>query len=274
MFTLFFFILSVNLRTKQTLPTTRANFPTPYFSTMFKTNKTKIIATLGPSSHREEDILSLIEAGVDVARINLSHGDRASHSHFIATVKHSRDISGKGTAILLDTRGPEIRVGELGAGIMLEEGDTVTFGNKGTTGKEIPTNYDKLSQDVGPGDFILLDDGKMRLLVLGTRDGDVTARTIVGGLLQSRKRVSLPDVDVNLPSITDQDEADIIFGVQQGVDFIAASFVRRADDVWEVRKVIEKAGGNQAIIAKIENRQGVENLQDILEAADGLMVAR
>ncbi len=241
---------------------------------MFKTNKTKIIATLGPSSYKDQDILSLIEAGMDVARINLSHGDRASHAHLIATVKHSRTMSGKGTAILLDTRGPEIRVGELGYGIMLDQGNIITFSNSGTAENSIPTNYDKLADDVGPGDYILLDDGKIRVRVLSTNNGDVTVRIIVGGLLQSRKRVSLPDVHVNLPSITAQDEADIIFGVQQGVDFIAASFVRRADDVWEVRKVIERAGGNQAIIAKIENRQGVDNLEEILEAADGLMVAR
>jgi len=241
---------------------------------MFETNKTKIIATLGPSSYEEEDVLSLVEAGMDVARINLSHGDRQSHYQMIEAVRRSREISGKGTAILLDTRGPEIRVGELGGGVLLEKGDVVTFSNKGAGDITIPTNYNRLSQDVEAADFILLDDGKMRLRVLSTGDGDVTAQTIVGGLLQSRKRVSLPDVNVNLPSITVQDEADIIFGVEQGVDFIAASFVRREEDVWEVRRVIEKAGGNQAIIAKIENRQGVENLPEILDAADGLMVAR
>jgi len=241
---------------------------------MFETNKTKIIATLGPSSYEEEDVLSLVEAGMDVARINLSHGDRQSHYQMIEAVRRSREISGKGTAILLDTRGPEIRVGELGGGVLLEKGDVVTFSNKGAGDITIPTNYNRLSQDVEAADFILLDDGKMRLRVLSTGDGNVTAQTIVGGLLQSRKRVSLPDVNVNLPSITVQDEADIIFGVEQGVDFIAASFVRREEDVWEVRRVIEKAGGNQAIIAKIENRQGVENLPEILDAADGLMVAR
>ena len=241
---------------------------------MFKTNKTKIIATLGPSSFEEEAILSLVEAGMDVARINLSHGDHESHSILIDRVKRSRDKSGKGTAILLDTRGPEIRVGELGAGIMLNKGETVTFGNLKPGGDSIPTNYDRLSRDLKPGDIILLDDGKMRLTVLGTSAQEVSAQVVVGGLLQSRKRVSLPDVEVNLPSITDKDEKDIIFGVQQGVDFIAASFVRCADDVWEVRKVIEEAGGNQAIIAKIENRQGVLNLAEILDAADGLMVAR
>ena len=241
---------------------------------MYETNKTKIIATLGPSSHNEEDILSLIEAGMDVARINLSHGDHDSHAHYIQTIKHTRDISGKGTAILLDTRGPEIRVGELGEGRQLNEAEIIVLSSNPETENAIQVNYDKLSQDVSSGDYILLDDGKLRIQVVNSYNGSVTAKVIVGGLLHSRKRVSLPDVDVNLPSITEQDEADIIFGVQQDVDFIAASFVRRASDVWVVRKVIEKAGGNQDIIAKIENRQGVENLQEILEAADGLMVAR
>ena len=241
---------------------------------MYETNKTKIVATLGPSSHKEEDILSLIEAGMDVARINLSHGDHDSHAHYIRTIRHTRDISGKGTAILLDTRGPEIRVGELGPGRILTEGDIIILTSIAGSENTILVNYDKIADDVAPGNFILLDDGKMRLHVTGCEKGSVTARVIVGGLLTSRKRVSLPDVDVNLPSITDQDREDIIFGVKNNVDFIAASFVRRADDVWEVRKVIEEAGGNQDIIAKIENRQGVENLTEIIDAADGLMVAR
>ena len=269
---LFFFLHSGNL-----LPTVRKRLlnPSDYRSnTMYQTNKTKIVATLGPSSNCKEDILSLVEAGMDVARINLSHGDRKSHAHFIEAVTQSRDISGKGTAILLDTRGPEIRVGELGEGTLLEENQQVTLSCTKCSDNAIEVNYDKIADDVSPGDFILLDDGKMRLQVLSCTENDVTAKVIVGGLLHSRKRVSLPDVNVNLPSITDEDRADIIFGVQHGVDFIAASFVRRADDVWEVRKVIEEAGGNQNIIAKIENRQGVENLQEILDAADGLMVAR
>jgi len=241
---------------------------------MYELNKTKIIATLGPSSHTEQDILSLIDAGMDVARINLSHGDRESHAHCIETVTRSREISGKGIAILLDTRGPEIRVGNLGNGRALTFGNIVVFSNREECEDAIPTNYAKLSKDVQPGGFLLLDDGKLRVRVIRTDDHDVTAQVVVGGLLQSNKRVSIPDVSVNLPSITHQDEADIIFGVENGVDFIAASFVRRADDVWEVRKVIEAAGGNQSIIAKIENRQGVKNLQEILEVADGLMVAR
>ena len=241
---------------------------------MLATNKTKIVATLGPSSTSEEDIHALVEAGMDVARINLSHGDRHSHAHYIKTLQRSRELTGKATAILIDTRGPEIRVGELSEAITLTTGDLVTLSFGSREENKIPINYEFLHQDVKPGDFLLLDDGKMRLQVIRSEQNDIITRVLVGGLLQSRKRVSVPDVEVRLPSITDQDEEDIIFGVHHEVDFIAASFVRRAEDIEVVRSVVREAGGNQAIIAKIENRQGVDNLQEILNTADGLMVAR
>jgi pyruvate kinase len=241
---------------------------------MYKTNKTKIVATLGPSCQTEEIIISLINSGMDVARINLSHGDHESHARFIATTRQTRQQTGKWTAILLDTRGPEIRVGQLGDGRRLEENEVVIFSGNSADTECIPVNYKGIATDVSTYDFILLDDGKMRLQVEKVEGERVYARVIVGGLLHSQKRVSLPDIDVNLPSITEQDREDISFGVSQGVDFIAASFVRKADDVQVVRSVIEAAGGSQWIIAKIENRQGVENLDEILDAADGLMVAR
>ena len=242
---------------------------------MYLTNKTKIIATIGPSCQTDEKIEVLVEAGMDVARINLSHGNRDSHNQAIESVKKARQKTGRKTALLLDTRGPEIRVGELGKGRLLKERDTVIFSSSQESGPNVtPVNYDGFADDVSVDDFILLDDGKMRLQVTATDDDTVTTRVLVGGLLHSRKRVSLPDISVNLPSITEEDRRDIIFGVEQEVDFIAASFVRKADDVMVVRQLIEEHGGNQAIIAKIENRQGVENLDEILAAADGLMVAR
>lgn len=241
---------------------------------MYLKNKTKIIATLGPSSQTEEEILALIEAGMDVARINLSHGDRNSHVQLIKSLKQTRNISGKDTAILLDTRGPEIRVGDLSNKLLLKQGSSLFLSSDKTIDNAIYVDYADLADNAAPGSFILLDDGKIRLQVIETVNGVVKTKVIVGGILTSRKRVSLPEININLPSITDKDIADIIYGVQQGVDFIAASFVRRADDVRDIRKVIEDAGGNQAVIAKIENRQGVMNLVEILEAADGLMVAR
>ena len=241
---------------------------------MYKKNKTKIVATLGPSCKSERSILELISAGVDVFRINLSHGDRQSHAEAIKNVKRAREKLGRATAILLDTRGPEIRVGELYKGTYLNIGDTIVLSSNQEMVGAIPVNYDKLADDVSTGDIILLDDGKMKMQVTDTGDKLVSAQVLVGGMLHSRKRVSLPDIEVNLPSLSEKDRDDIIFGVAQEVDFFAASFVRKVEDVENVRQVIKECGGNQAIIAKIENRQGVNNLNEILAAADGLMVAR
>ncbi len=239
-------------------------------------NKTKIIATLGPATESEEKIVELIRAGMNVARINLSHGERDSLAESIERVKRARRIAGTYTAILLDTRGPEIRVGDLCEPLQLKAGEEliITADHAGCAANRISVNYPGLITDVRPGNRILLDDGKLELLVERIENGEVFTRILVSGKLSSRKRVSLPDCTVNLPSLTEKDELDIAFGVQQEVDFIAASFVRKADDVWAVRKIIEENGGHQAIIAKIENRQGVENLEEILQAAEGLMVAR
>ena len=241
---------------------------------MYKKNKTKIVATLGPSCKSERSIIELIGAGMDVVRINLSHGDRQAHTEKIENVRRAREKTGRITAILLDTRGPEIRVGELGTGTFLNSGDTIVLSSGEEKPDTIPVNYDKFGQDVSAGSVILLDDGKMKLQVTHTDGTLVTAQVLVGGMLNSRKRVSLPDIEVNLPSLSEKDRDDIIFGVAQEVDFFAASFVRKAEDVENVRQVIRECGGNQAIIAKIENRQGVNNLTEILETADGLMVAR
>lgn len=239
-------------------------------------NKTKIIATLGPGTDTEERIIQLIRAGMNVARINLSHGDRASHGRFIELVKRARRTAGTYTAILLDTRGPEIRVSDLARPLDLLAGKTLTITADHSSCSDdcIGVNYPGLADDVRPGTRILLDDGKLALVVESIAAGDILTRILVGGRLSSRKRVSLPDCVVNLPSLTEEDESDIAFGVMQEVDFIAASFVRKADDVWAIRRILEENGGRQAIIAKIENRQGVDNLEEILNAAEGLMVAR
>ena len=238
-------------------------------------NKTKIIATLGPGTTTKKKIVELIRAGMNVARINLSHGDRASHARFIDLVKQARRAAGTCSAILLDTRGPEIRVDDLIQPLILQTGKTLIITHHpGSSRNRISVNYPGLAEDVRQGSRILLDDGKLALQVERIEDGDVHTRILVGGKLSSRKRVSLPDCNVNLPSLTEQDRLDIAFGVEQKVDFIAASFVRKADDIWAVRKILEDNGGKQAIIAKIESRQGVENLEEILQAADGLMVAR
>ena len=238
--------------------------------------KTKIIATLGPKTQTVDQIVEFIKAGMNVARINLSHGNRASHEHLIALVKEARQKAGADTAILLDTRGPEMRVQEMAKGIDLIKGQELTICPTPSQGlaNRIGINYPGFAQDVQNGCRLLLDDGKLILEITAINGDEVTTKVLTGGHLRSRKRVALPGLAINLPSLSEEDEADIAFGVNQGVDFFAASFVRHADDVKTVRKIIEACGGHQAIIAKIENRQGVENINEILEAAEGLMVAR
>jgi pyruvate kinase len=213
---------------------------------------------------------------MNVARINLSHGNRESHQHLIDMVKEAREKAGADTAILLDTRGPEMRVQEMAIGIDLIKGQELVIcpTRSEDPANRIGVNYPGFARDVQNACKVLLDDGKLLLEVTAINGDEVTTKVLAGGHLSSRKRVALPGLAINLPSLSEEDEADIAFGVKQGVDFIAASFVRHADDVWAVRKIIEACGGHQAIIAKIENRQGVENINEILEAAEGLMVAR
>lgn len=239
-------------------------------------NKTKIIATLGPRTKNVEQLLEFIDAGMNVARINLSHGSRASHQHLIDLVKQAREKSGTDTAILLDTRGPEMRVQEMAEGINLATGQEIILSatSPACPPCRISVNHPGFAQDVQIGCKVLLDDGKLQLEVIGINGDEVTAKVLAGGHLRSHKRVALPGMAVTLPSLSDDDKADIVFGVQQDVDFIAISFVRHAGDVLAIRKIIEVQGGHQALIAKIENRQGVENRSEILSVADGLMVAR
>ena len=239
-------------------------------------HKTKIIATLGPSSQSQEQILNLIRAGVDVVRVNFSHGDRESHLALIDNVKAARAQANQKTAILLDTCGPEIRVGEMAEDVTLTEGTQFILTPDSIIGDaaRATVNYPGLPQDLSPGDKLLLDDGKIAIQVVKIEDNEIYSQVLFGGRLTSRKRVSAPGININLPSLSSRDAEDITFGVTQEVDFIAASFIRSAEDVFAVRKVIEEAGGHQTIIAKIENRQGVENIAEIVDAADGLMVAR
>ncbi len=239
--------------------------------------KTKIIATLGPASKTVEQIYELILAGVDVFRINLSHGDHESQAAFIAAIKTARTRAGRETAILLDTRGPEIRTSGIDEGyITLQHGQTffLTIDTVIATSDRIGVNYQGFCDDVDIGDTILLDDGKLALRVLSLHGNDIRTEVVVGGRLGEHKRVSLPGVKVNLPPLMDKDVADIQFGAEMEIDFIAASFIRKADDVLEVRRVIEELGGRQQIISKIENQEALDNLEEILDLSDGLMVAR
>ena len=239
--------------------------------------KTKIIATLGPASNSVEQIHDLILAGVDVFRINLSHGDHESQDALIGAIKQAREQAGRESAILLDTRGPEIRTSGIDAGyITLQHGQTffLTIDSVTASSEQISVNYQGLADDVDIGDTILLDDGKLALRVLSLHGNDIRTEVLVGGRLGEHKRVSLPGIKVNLPALMDKDISDIQFGVEMGVDFIAASFIRKAEDILEVRRVLEELGGKQQIISKIENQEALDNLEEILDLSDGLMVAR
>jgi pyruvate kinase len=239
--------------------------------------KTKIIATLGPASHSVEQIYKLILAGVDVFRINLSHGDHNSQSALITAVKDARKQADRETAILLDTRGPEIRTSEIEGGtVFLDQGQTffLTTDTVVATSERIGVNYCGIADDLNIGDNILLDDGKLALRVVSLHGNDIRTEVVTGGYLGEHERVSLPGGKVNLPPLMDKDISDIHFGSEMGVDFIAASFIRKAEDVLEVRRVIEELGGKQQIISKIENQEALDNLEGILELSDGLMVAR
>ncbi|PRX28946.1 pyruvate kinase [Orenia metallireducens] len=241
--------------------------------------RTKIVCTIGPASESKEKLSQLMDAGMNVARLNFSHGDFEEHG---ARVKNIRELSkekGIPVAILLDTKGPEIRTGALKTGnekVTLEKGQEFVLTTEDILGDTTKTSvtYKDLPKDMKAGDTILIDDGLIGLKVKETTDTDVICEVVNGGKLGGRKGVNLPGVSVNLPAITEKDIADIEFGIEQGVDFIAASFVRKASDVLAIKEILDKHDANIKIIPKIENQEGVENLDEILEVADGLMVAR
>jgi len=239
--------------------------------------KTKIIATLGPATNDVDQIYDLILAGVNVFRINLSHGDHHSQAALISAVKVARRRAETETAILLDTRGPEIRTGAINDGYLeLEQGQTFTLTTEPVqaTWDRIGVNYLGIADDLAVGDTILLDDGNLALHVVELCGGEIRTEVMVGGRLGENKRVCLPGVKVNLPPLMEKDIDDIRFGSEMEVDFIAASFVRKAEDILAVRRIVEEVGGKQQIISKIENQEALDNLEEILDLSDGLMVAR
>ncbi|WP_019154820.1 pyruvate kinase [Robertmurraya massiliosenegalensis] len=242
--------------------------------------KTKIVCTIGPASESVEKLTQLMEAGMNVARLNFSHGDHNEHGQRIINIREASKKANKNVAILLDTKGPEIRTHNMVDGaIELEAGKTVIISMnevEGTVDK-FSVTYEGLIDDVHPGSKILLDDGLIGLEVLeiDRASKEIQTKILNGGTLKNKKGVNVPGVSVNLPGITEKDAKDILFGIEQDVDFIAASFVRRASDVMEIRKLLEENNGTQIhIIPKIENQEGVDNIDEILEVSDGLMVAR
>jgi len=239
--------------------------------------RTKIVCTIGPASESPEVLRHLVEKGMNVARLNFSHGTHEEHGRRIAAVKEVAREMGRHIGIMLDTKGPEIRTGLLkGDKVTLVEGQKVTLTTQEIVGdaERFSVSYAGLPQDIGPRSTILLDDGLIALKVQAIEGTEIHCRVKNGGELGNRKGVNVPGRAINLPSLTDKDITDIIFGLEQGVDFIAASFVRRASDVLAIRRILEERDSHVQIIAKIESHQGVENIDEILKVSDGIMVAR
>ena len=239
--------------------------------------KTKIICTLGPSTDKGDVLRDLIANGMNVARFNFSHGSYEEHGGRLAKLKALREELGKSVAALLDTKGPEIRLKEFKNGVeMLEAGQTFTLTTREVEGtKEIcSVTYKDLPQDVQPGGTIMLDDGLIMLHIEQVTDTDIICTVLNSGKIKTKKGVNVPGVHLSMPYLSQKDREDIIFGVQNGFDFIAASFVRTAQDVYDIRNLLNEYDSNIRIIAKIENREGVNNIDSILSAADAVMVAR
>lgn len=239
--------------------------------------RTKIVCTLGPSSNTPEDIEKLYRAGMNVVRINFSHGSHEDHER---TIGYVRDIARKhqySIPVLMDLQGPKIRVGKMkDGGQIVKEGDLLTITTEDIEGSSsvVPIDYPHLAEDAKVGNQILIDDGLLELRIVKKEGTSLIATVIVGGLLKSRKGVNLPDVDISMSSITEKDIKDLEFGLRVGVDFVAMSFVRNARDVQDVISRIRAAGSNAAVIAKIEKPEAVEVIDEIIEEADGIMVAR
>ena len=239
--------------------------------------KTKIICTLGPSTDKGDVLRELIANGMNVARFNFSHGSYEEHGGRLANLKALREELGKPVAALLDTKGPEIRLKEFKNGVeMLEAGQTFTLTTREVEGtKEICSiTYKDLPQDVHEGGTIMLDDGLIKLAIKSVTDTDIVCEVLNSGKIKTKKGVNVPGVHLSMPYLSQKDREDIIFGIQNGFDFIAASFVRTAQDVYDIRNLLNEYDSNIRIIAKIENREGVNNIDSILSAADAVMVAR
>ncbi len=240
--------------------------------------RTKIVCTIGPASDNKKTLSELIDAGMNVARLNFSHG---SHEEHVAKMNLIRELSkekGVSVAILLDTKGPEIRTGIIkdDKKVVLEEGQDFILTTEDIEGDKnrVSVSYKDLTNDISIANEILIDDGLIGLQVKEVSKTEIICEVVNGGELGSRKGVNLPGISVNLPPITEKDVADIEFGIEQGVDFIAASFVRKVDDILAIREILEEHNSDIHVLPKIENHEGVENIDEILEVSDGLMVAR
>lgn len=240
--------------------------------------KTKIICTLGPSTDQPGVLDALIDAGMNVARFNFSHGDHEEQRKRFVELKRARNKAKKPIAALLDTKGPEIRIKDFRDGkVQLKKGQTFTLTSREVEGDAsiVSITYADLIKDVQPGNMILLDDGLIGLTVKELTDTDIICEVLNSGPVSNHKGVNVPNVSLSMPFISPKDRADILFGIKYSFDFIAASFTRNADDILEIRKILEEENCNTIqIIAKIENKEGVDNIDKILEVSDGIMIAR
>ena len=238
--------------------------------------KTKIICTVGPSTSSYEMLMKMYEAGMNAVRLNMSHGTHESHLEVIRTVKSINREVGDSIALILDTQGPEIRTGVLRSDLHIIEGDVITVSVRPDDVEEtsIHINYEDIINEVKAGEKITVDNGLINLQVLEKDHGTMKCKVIDGGTMKSKRHVNLPGVKVNLPSITSKDKADIEFGVRNEVDYIALSFVRKARDISDLRKLLGAKGAGIKIISKIEDQEGVRNVEEIVDASDAVMVAR
>ncbi|MDX1960475.1 MAG: pyruvate kinase [Leptospiraceae bacterium] len=248
-----------------------------YFSSPDKFRKTKIICTIGPATLDTESIQKLAEAGMNIARLNMSHGDHKFHGNVIKRIKNVNKNLKFPIAILLDTQGPEIRTGEVSAELDLKVGEIFTFHvipGLESEAKSVFVNYTDIVNDLKVGDKVTVDNGLINLIVLEKKEKELVCRVLDGGKLGSRKHINLPGIRVNLPSITQKDTKDILFGLENDIDFIALSFVRTPEDILALKDLIESNKGHAKVIAKIEDQEAVKNYKQIIEVSDGIMIAR
>ena len=240
--------------------------------------KTKIICTIGPASENEEVLTQMCLAGMNVARLNFSHGSHEEHAQKVALIKKVRQKLNLPIAILLDTKGPEYRIRTFKDGkVEIPTGADFTFTIDEVEGDEtrVTVNYKQLHKDLKPGDIVTVNNGLVKFQVTDIQGHDIHTKCLLGGMLSNRKSMSFPNKVMSGPYLSEQDKADIIFGIQQGVDFVAASFVSSAQDVLDIRKLLDENGGNDIeIVAKIENRAGVDNVVEICQNCGGIMIAR
>ena len=239
-------------------------------------NRTKIVATVGPASNSSEMLRALVKEGVDVFRLNFSHGTHADQQKVIDRVREINKELKTNVALLIDLQGPKIRINEVQKGVVLQQGQELVITTRELIGNQeiVSTSYKALPNDVKEGEMILIDDGKIELKVTEVRDIDIVTKVIYGGPLSSRKGINLPNTRVSAPSLTEKDLKDLEFGMENDVNWVALSFVRKAQDIISLREILTKNKSNARIVAKIEKPEALENIDDIITATDAVMVAR